>query len=56
MGLTPLGQGTGHSNAPYRYWLPEREAEWMRDPVYRIRKQDEETRAELGEGFASSSV
>jgi hypothetical protein len=40
-------EGTGHSHTPFRYWLPEREAEWMKDPLYRLRCQDEEARAEL---------
>src|SRR5262249_34966294 len=39
--------GTGHRNAPYRYWLPAREAEWMQDPVYVLQKQNEQMQAEL---------
>jgi len=37
-------EGTGHKNAPFRYWLPAREAEWMKDPTYRLMRQDEEAR------------
>jgi hypothetical protein len=39
--------GTGHKNEPFRYWLPAREAEWMQDPLYELRRRDEENRAEL---------
>jgi hypothetical protein len=42
-----LRDGTGHRGKPYRYWLPEREVEWMRDPLYRLAKQDEEMLAGL---------
>jgi hypothetical protein len=39
--------GSGHKNAPFRYWLPEREAEWLTDPMYQLRQIDEEAKAEL---------
>jgi hypothetical protein len=39
--------GTGHRNAPYRYWLPAREAEWLQDPVRRLVWEAEQARAEL---------
>ncbi len=39
--------GTGHRNAPYRYWLPAREAEWLQDPLRRLLWEDEQARAAL---------
>ena len=42
-----LRDGTGHRGTPYRYWLPAREAEWMKDPLYVLAKLDEAARAEL---------
>jgi hypothetical protein len=44
-----LRDGTGHRGKPYRYWLADREAEWMRDPLYRLAKEDEEMLATLEE-------
>jgi len=49
-----LCDGTGHRNSPYRYWLPAREEEWMKDPIYRLKKKDEENRAQLERLYASS--
>jgi hypothetical protein len=42
-----LRDGTGHRGRPYRYWLPQRDAEWAADPVYALKKLDEQMRAEL---------
>jgi hypothetical protein len=42
-----LRDGTGHRNEPFRYWMPVREAEWMKDPLYLLRKLDEAALAEL---------
>jgi hypothetical protein len=28
-----LRDGTGHKDDPHRYWLPEREQEWLADPI-----------------------
>ncbi|HKI34040.1 MAG TPA: AAA family ATPase [Gemmataceae bacterium] len=42
-----LREGNGHKNAPFRYWLPARETEWMKDPTYRLMRQDEEARAQV---------
>jgi len=42
-----LREGQGHCNSPFLYWLPAREAEWMKDPIYRLRKADAEVHAEL---------
>ena len=27
-------EGKGSKSDPFRYWLPEREAVWMQDPLY----------------------
>ncbi len=40
-------EGTGHRNAPFRYWLPEREAEFQEDPLARIIREDAEATARL---------
>ncbi len=40
-------EGTGHCGSPYRYWLPAREAEWLQDPLARLRQQAEEMQAAL---------
>jgi hypothetical protein len=42
-----LREGSGHKTTPFRYWLPEREAEWMKDPLYLLAKIDEEARAKV---------
>jgi hypothetical protein len=42
-----LREGTGHRDEPFRYWLPEREAEWMKDPLYVLAKMDRQALAEL---------
>jgi hypothetical protein len=42
-----LREGTGHRDEQFRYWLPGREAAWMRDPLYRLKKLDEEALAAL---------
>jgi len=40
-------EGTGHKNAPFRYWLPAREAEWLADPLRRMRAEQEALLARL---------
>jgi hypothetical protein len=44
--------GTGHRNAPFRYWTPAREAEWMNDPHMRWTLQQEADHAELMEALS----
>jgi hypothetical protein len=39
--------GTGHCMSPFRYWLPAREAEWLKEPLYQLIQEDEEMRAKL---------
>ncbi len=34
--------GSGHKNQAFRYWLPAREAEWRKDPLYRLNEQQEQ--------------
>jgi hypothetical protein len=38
-----IGGGEGRRNDPFRYWLPEREAEWRSDPVWLLEQQNRET-------------
>jgi hypothetical protein len=42
-----LREGTGHRDEPFRYWLPQREAEWMKDPLYVLQKLDQAALANL---------
>jgi hypothetical protein len=42
-----LRDGTGHCTSPFRYWLPAREEEWMKEPLYRLMQEDEAIRARL---------
>lgn len=42
-----LRDGGGHCDSPFRYWLPAREQEWLKDPMYRLRAEDEARRARL---------
>ncbi len=42
-----LRDGTGHRNAPFRYWLPGREAEVTEDPLARLIREGNEALAEL---------
>jgi hypothetical protein len=49
-------EGAGHKAAPFRYWLPGQEEKWKSDPLHRMQEiiwQDEQTRANLLEGFAA---
>ena len=41
--------GNGHRDAPFRYWVAAREAEWLKeqDPLERSRKADEAVLAEM---------
>ena len=38
-----LQQGTGSKNQPFRYALPGKEEEWMKDPMYELSKKYEES-------------
>jgi hypothetical protein len=29
-----LHDGSGRKSSPFRYWLPEKEAQWLQDPLY----------------------
>jgi hypothetical protein len=40
-------EGTGHRNAPFRYWTAARETEWMNDPMKRFEWEREALNAEL---------
>lgn len=42
-----LRDGTGHCASPFRYWLPAREEEWMKEPLYKVMREDETVRAKL---------
>jgi hypothetical protein len=33
--------GTGRKNSPFRYWLPQQEAEWQKDPLYNLLERQE---------------
>jgi hypothetical protein len=39
--------GAGRRNAPFRYWLPEREEKWKKDPMYQLEEQQEKMSEEL---------
>jgi hypothetical protein len=39
--------GTGHRNAPFRYWLPERDAELKESPLAQMLREDAEGLARL---------
>jgi hypothetical protein len=45
-------EGAGSKSDPFRYWLPEREATWNEDPLYRLMEQQ---RQALGLPFESLS-
>ena len=42
--------GTGRKNKPFRYWLPQNEAEWKKNPLYGLFEQQEK---DLGVNFAA---
>ncbi len=46
--------GTGRKNSPFRYWLPQSEARWKKDPLYVLMEQQEKDmkllRGVMGEG------
>jgi hypothetical protein len=52
--------GTGRRNAPFRYWLAEREEQWKKDPMYVFVEQEEKDREilreTLGEDFYGGGV
>jgi hypothetical protein len=39
--------GAGRRNAPFRYWLPEREEKWKEDPMYQLEQKQEQMSEEL---------
>ena len=49
-GPTPKCDGTDRKNKPFRYWLPQNEAEWKKNPLYGVFERQEE---ELGVSFAA---
>jgi hypothetical protein len=39
--------GAGKANDPYRYYLPEKPADWQNDPLYQLTKQSRESARNL---------
>jgi hypothetical protein len=37
-----LKEGTGRKTRPFRYWLPGKEEEWRKDPVYVLEEEQQE--------------
>jgi hypothetical protein len=40
--------GSGRRKDPFRYWLPEREANWRHDVLYNLTEEQRQTRRTLG--------
>jgi hypothetical protein len=36
-------EGSGRKSDPFRYWLPEREAIWQQDPLYRLMEEQRQS-------------
>jgi hypothetical protein len=47
--------GLGHKTDPFRYWLPETEEEWKKDPVRRLKLEEEELFRQITAGMAQNS-